>query len=116
MALHKCKVEGCGREFSELALLGDHADAVHTFDDIQRAINDAVREKYRVEGDPRVGIKSVWAWVVDVAEDWVVFELENGSDVSLQKAGYTFNDGKVTLGDPVEVVRRTVYEPVNKES
>jgi hypothetical protein len=59
----------------------------------------------------------VWAWVEDLTDEWVVFQLENGGNCSLQQAPYTMDDsGEVTIGDPVEVQRRTVYEAVKVSS
>lgn len=116
--LLKCPHGDCSRSFIDSALLMEHAEAVHTFDDIQRLVSEAVREKYYVRGDYKANppIPSVWAWVQDLAEDWVVFTVETDGDTTLQKASYSITDGAVTLGEPVEVKRRTVYEPVKKES
>lgn len=108
----------CDRAFLHEDLLLEHAEAVHTFDDIQRLVSEAVREKYYVRGDYKADppVPSVWAWVQDLAEDWVVFSVEKDGDTTLYKASYSITDSVVTLGSPTEVQRRTVYEPVNKES
>lgn len=117
MTHHSCRSDGCGRQFLSVDLLQDHADAVHTFDDIRRAVQDAVRDKFGSQGTVGPNEPRVYVWVADLAEDWVVFELDvTGGDTSLQKASYTILDGNVTLGEPVEVTRRTVYEPVNSSS
>lgn len=110
-----CRAEQCGREFRDLAALQDHAEAVHTFDDIRRMVRDAVADKYNVEGDYRATpvLPGTWTYVEDLATDWVVFFKETGSDSSLFKSSYSITDGVVTLGEPVEVTRRTVYEAVS---
>lgn len=113
-----CCEQGCERAFIHFERMVEHAEAVHTFSDIERLVSEAVREKYSKPGDYNVKpVKpAVWSWVVDVAEDWVVFTVEKGSDITLYKADYSITDGVVTLGDPTEVKRRTVYEPVKKEA
>jgi len=108
-----CKAEGCERHFiSDVAML-DHAAAVHSFDDIRRLVSDALRDKYNRRGNYNVTppIQSVYTWVVDLADDWAVFEYE-GSGSDYWKSSYSIVDGIVTLGEPVQVARRTVYEPV----
>lgn len=109
-----CKDETCDRVFLDEALMYDHAEAVHTFSDIEELVRDAVRDKYNVEGDYRATppIRSVYAWCRDFSTDWVVFEMNKGEKGTLYKASYSITDGVVTLGAPVEVVRKTVYEPV----
>jgi hypothetical protein len=41
----------------------------------------------------------------------VVYTVEEGNESTLYKASYSVVDGVVSLGDPAEVRRRTVYEP-----
>lgn len=105
----------CARSFLDFEAMVDHAEAVHTFDDIRAMVSEEIREKYNVRGDYRATppVPSVWAWVADLADDWVVFELDGDGDSKLYKASYSILDNKVTLGEPVEVVRRTVYDAVN---
>jgi len=107
----------CDRTFLHEDALFEHAEAVHTFDDIQRMVSEAVREKYYRRGDYKADppVESIYAWVSDLADDWVVFQVEKGGDSTLYKASYSIIDAAVTLGAPTEVVRRTVYEPVKKE-
>jgi len=109
-----CPDRDCGRTFSGVPALQEHAESVHTFDDIRRMLSEVIRDKYGVpysDGNP-----GTYVWVEDVADDWVVFTVEAPKDSSLQKASYVIDsDNNVTLGEPVEVVRRTVYEPVNKK-
>lgn len=114
----ECYDEACDRQFLELDAMIDHAEAVHTFSDIEKLLREAVREKYYVRGDYKASppVPSTWAWVEDTATDWVVFLVEKDGDSTLYKASYSITDGAVTLGEPTEVKRRTVYEPVKKES
>lgn len=115
--LHECPGGDCDRAFLSRDSLVEHAEAVHTFDDIQRLVSETVREKYHKRGDYKSVpiVPSVWAWVVDLATDWVVFTVETDGDTTLYKAAYSITDAVVTLGQAVEVKRRTVYEPVKKE-
>lgn len=108
--LWACPAEDCGRAFFDRARLDDHAEAVHSFSDTEQLVSEEVREQYGNSDNPQA---SVYAWVRDIAIDWVVFSVESaGSDNTTYKASYSMVDGKVTLGEPYEVVRRTVYEPV----
>lgn len=108
----------CDRTFLTYGLMLDHAEAVHTFSDIEELVRDAVREKYNRDGDRTVTppVPYRYAWVRDLSTDWVVFEMNESSANrernSLYKASYSIVDGNVTLGEPTEVVRKTVYEPV----
>jgi len=111
----------CDRAFLEVDRMFDHAESVHTFSDIEELVRDAVRDKYNVDGDYRATppIPSVYAYVRDLSTDWVVFQKNDHSPGgkskdTLYKASYSITDGKVTLGEPTEVVRKTVYEPVKK--
>ncbi len=110
-----CTHEGCGRLFIDQATLHEHAEAVHTFGDLQRLVSDAVREKYGRKYDRLSQTAAVYTYVVDLAEDWAVFEAEGEGGSGLFKVAYAITDGAVSLGDPVEVRRRTVYEPVKKQ-
>lgn len=117
--LISCAHEGCERHFRDEAAMVEHAEAVHTFDDIRRAVQNAVREKYsrdpNYQSSPKV--PGIYVWVEDLADDWFVFQYEEGPDTKLLKATYVIdNAGTVTLGEPVEVIRRTVYDPVGTNS
>lgn len=117
--LISCTDPNCPRAFKDEAAMLDHAEAVHTFDDIRRAVQNAVREKYSREANyqstPKV--PGIYTWVEDLADDWLVFQYEEGSETKLLKATYVIdNSGTVTLGEPVEVIRRTVYDPVGTNS
>lgn len=101
----------CSRSFRSKEALADHAESVHTFEDIQRLVAEAVREAY---AKPNVnGNGSTWVWVDSMASDWVVFVIEAPNDMNYYKASYVISGTDVTLGEPVQVVRRTVYEPVD---
>jgi hypothetical protein len=114
-ALLPCPEEGCGRAFMDKGGLLEHAEAVHTFDDVRLMLSDVVREKYGRRGDYEAtpSVAGVWVWIQDLAEDWVVFEVESQGDCTLYKASYAIADDLVTLGEPTEVVRRTVYTAVS---
>lgn len=111
----ECHDPSCERAFLHVNAMFEHAETVHTFNDIQRLIHQALREKYHKRGDYDASppIPGTWVWTEDVAEDWVVFTVEAGSDTTMYKATYSISeDSQVTLSAPVEVVRRTVYEEV----
>ena len=111
----------CERTFLSYSLMLDHAEAVHTFSDVEELVRDAVREKYNRDGNSQAvpPVPYVYAWCRDFAADWVVFEVSEGGagrkeKSTLFKASYSITDGQVSLGEPVEVVRKTVYEPVKQ--
>ena len=125
-----CNDEACVRTFLDEAAMTDHAQRVHvgektieraealmTFDDTRKIIHEHVRESFGRQGDYKANpvIPSIWTWVEDLATDWVVYTVENSNDTTLFKASYSLLDGVVTLGEPAEVRRRTVYEPIKKE-
>jgi hypothetical protein len=116
-----CPAPGCDRAFLSVDQLEDHAEAVHTFGDVERLVSEAVREKFGRRGDYQANppIPSIYCWVNDIATDWVVFTVEGGDTQikeTLYKAPYTVaEDGKVSIGTPVHVRRRTVYEVVGSE-
>lgn len=106
----ECKHEGCSRTFVDVAALNDHADSVHTYDEIRDAVSREVREQYSRQGT--LGQSSVYSWVVDITDTWVVFEVEGQGSLQLWKADYSISDsGVVTLGDPKPVVKKVVYVP-----
>ena len=116
----ECPADDCSRHFQDEMGLVEHAEAVHTFSDTERLVSEAVREKYGRRGDYKATppVSSIYVWVNDMAADWVVFTVEGGDtqiNETLYKASYSIVDGVVNLGEPVEVKRRTVYEPVKKE-
>jgi len=112
-----CVAPECGRVFRDESALRDHAEAVHTFDDIRRILNEYIREEFGRRGDYKADpvVPAIWTWIDDLATDWVVFMVEEGNDSKLLKASYALTDGDVTLGETTEVRRRTVYEPVKKK-
>lgn len=106
--LFPCPEPGCLRDFVSIDSAFDHAEAVHTFNDIRNLVNAALSEKYAV----RSASGNSWVYVEDLAEDWVVYVVEGNGGMTLQKVSYTIANDTVTLGDPVDVRRRTVYEEV----
>jgi hypothetical protein len=107
----------CDRSFLTDEAFCDHAEAVHTFDDIRRILSEHIREEFGRRGDYKAEpiVPAIWTWIDDLSADWVVYCVEEGNDSKLLKASYAITDGKVTLGEPVEVRRRTVFEPVKSD-
>lgn len=67
-------------------------------DDIRVAVRQALLDLEDTPDD--------YCYVVDLGADWVVY---NGDEDSLVLRPFQFADGKVTFGDPVDVVRQTSY-------
>lgn len=109
-ALVECPDEYCGRVFRHEALFVDHAEAVHTFDDVRMIVSQGLREKYAKDGNDWKS--TIYIYVADLAEDWVVFEASQGGESDLYKCSYSIVDGTATFGVLTEVMRRTVYDPV----
>ena len=109
--LISCPGRNCQRMFIDVDALADHAEAVHTFDDIRQMVSEEVRDKYGRQGDYKAvpPIPSIYVWVSDLAQDWVVYTIDDG-ECTQYKASYSITDTQVTLGEPTEVVRRTVYD------
>ena len=107
----ECIDESCsqtGRVFLTEKAAHDHALAVHSHGEVRIALSKALREKFA--GPPRQ-----WVFVEETADDWFVYSLEAAGSVDekLYRQEYTFKNGVATLdGDPVEVRRRVVYDPV----
>lgn len=105
----ECIDEACKRTFVSEAAAEDHALAVHSHNELREAISKALREK--LAGPPRQ-----WGFVVDTADDWFVYLLEvpGSIDDKMYRQEYSIDDSmNVTLqGEPIEVRRRVVYEPV----
>jgi hypothetical protein len=107
-----CRDTACVREFLTEQAMQEHAEAVHTFNDQRQIVQDALRDTYGRKYDPTTKVESVYVWIRDQADDWVVFERE-GTGSDLWKVGYVIGpDNKVTFGEAVQVVQRTVFEPV----
>lgn len=99
-----CREVGCGRTFGTEQAFEDHALALHSHSEVRVAVAKALRQA--MKGPPRV-----WAYVVDVADDWFVYEVEDSED--LYRRTFSFSGGVATLtSEPVKVVARTVYEPI----
>jgi len=107
----ECIDESCervGLTFLTEKAAHDHALAVHSHGEVRIALSKALREKFA--GPPRQ-----WVYVEETADDWFVYSLEGSGSVDekLYRQEYTFENGIATLGgDPVEVRRRVVYDPV----
>lgn len=110
-----CNHEGCSRTFLDVASFNEHADSVHTYDEIRDAVSREVRENYSRPAS--LGQSSIYAWAEDLTDTWVVFNVEGQGTDQLWKADYTISeDGVVTLGEPAAVVRKVVYVPAPKEN
>lgn len=80
-----------------------------TANDLREAVSTAVRKAYG--GDDR------WVWVCDYSDEWAVFLVEDESSSGLYQQEYSVKDRIAELaGDPTEVRRRTVYDPVSTTS
>lgn len=83
---------------------GEAVDDSTSFDDIRALVATAVQSAY-----PNPG--GFGTWVMDLADDWVVYEVGDGDGGALWRATYTIDDAdKVTLGAPEKVQRVTSYE------
>lgn len=132
-----CPEHDCARIFVDLEVFSDHAEAVHTFDEIRSLVLNAAREAFSdpasLPGDDTEeddqnsggGMAGGMAggmtmppmcsvWVQGIAGDWVVLEIsEPDGDTDLYKTSYVIDaNGQVTFGGLQEVVQRTVYDPV----
>lgn len=123
-----CLHDDCARLFINFDKMVDHADgpshlqektweraeALLTFDDTRKIVHEYIREKFGRTGTYQTTppIPSIWTWIEDMAVDWVVYTVEEANETTLFRASYSITDGSVTLGDGVEVRRRTVYDPV----
>ena len=107
-----CRDAECTRVFLTEQAMADHAEAVHTFNDQRQLVQDALKDAYGQKSNYEQKIPGIYVWIRDQAADWVVFERE-GSGTDLWKVGYVIDgENKVTFGEPVQVVQRTIFEPV----
>jgi len=76
--------------------------------DIRAALDTAIRDTLQM-GD------GYWMWIEDEYDDAVIYRYETPSGAHTYQRSYTITDaGVVTLGDPVEVMARTEYVPVEQ--
>jgi hypothetical protein len=90
--------------------VGERRDASRSFNDIQRAVNDALKAQYKSNDDDYCDL-----WLEDCGDTWVVFHSwEQDPGVGLWRQSYTLDEnGAATLADDlVQVVEQTSYEPV----
>jgi hypothetical protein len=109
-----CPEDDCDRAFLHEDQLEEHAEAVHTFSDVERIVNEAVREKF---GKKKTAADKnyIYVWVNDLADDWCIFTVEGNAVSTTYKIPYALgadDNLTVTLGEPYEVRRRTVYDKV----
>jgi hypothetical protein len=119
---YDCAHADCDRSFIYRSALADHMDRAHvtnllgpgdvaesrTFDDIQQLVAEAVRETY---GSSDANSRT-WVWIEALAADWVVFCIDRPNDVNYYRTAYALVGTSVTLGEPTQVARRTIYEHV----
>ena len=109
-----CTKPDCARSFISDTAMFEHAQAVHTFDDTRRLVQNSLRDQWGRVGNYTASpvVDSIYAWISEIAADWVVFERESGDMGQLWKVSYAVADDVVTFGKPVQVVRRTVFDAV----
>ena len=74
--------------------------------DKRDALQTALTKAYKLDKDDPI---PQGAWIEEVYEDSVVYQVNGQS----YKASYTMDeDGKMTLGEPEKVVKKTTYNPV----
>lgn len=112
-------METCGCEGKALTRAQEAAEAVAagervifeaelSHDDIRQALHTALK----AVTPNRAGY---YCYVRDVFDDRVVYEEETPEGVTTYQRAYAIDDtGRVTLGDPAKVVRKTVYVPVGE--
>lgn len=117
----------CGRGFAQELALNLHEDLVRhgkkaekaeaagldnaegpSWRDIEAMVRESLVNKFKEPGRDYC-----YVWIADISDDWVVFEFKE----EYFKTAYSIDDdGKVDFtGKAVEVVRRTVYQPVPKD-
>lgn len=85
---------------------GGETERERTHGEIRELLNRELSAQY-ASGDGQ------WLWIRDVSDEWVVWELENGSDTGLYKADYSIDaDGAVTFGDVTAVEVHAEYVTV----
>jgi hypothetical protein len=87
-------------------------EADRTFNETQELVCDALEQKTGATG----GMGSPYLWIRDIADTWVVYELEGGDDDASYRIEYTIaDDGTVTFtSDPVKVETQTTYTTVTE--
>lgn len=92
---------------------GTVSEAERSLNQTMQALHDAVRTQYSGPG--------LYAYVEDVFEANLVFRLnsyngEGPNESALYQVDYSIDaNDRVTLGDPVEVLKRVVYEPMESD-
>jgi hypothetical protein len=107
-----CPAPGCNRVFLDAAIRRDHADAVHSFDDITELIDDALQETFGTDGGS--GKPAIQVWLEEIGDEWAVFASSDVKDGALRRVSYSITNGNVSFGVPVEVERQTVFVPLTQ--
>jgi len=92
----------------------EHAQAVHTFDDTRRLVQNSLRDKWGRVGNYTASpvVDSIYAWISRSRRTGSSSRRESGDMGQLWKVSYAVADDVVTFGKPVQVVRRTVFDAV----
>jgi hypothetical protein len=79
--------------------------------------HNQTRELLQAALKERFGAEDNYVWVRDVADEWVVYDLENPTECDTLRIGYTISDDNVVAlatGDPEKVVATTTYERISE--
>ncbi len=83
------------------------AESEFSYDDIRQLLDHAVNAEASAD-NPGAESTVPLCWVRDIYPDWFVYSL----GATLFKRSYAIDDqGRVTMGEPTEVVAQTVYMP-----
>ncbi|MHB1131662.1 MAG: hypothetical protein ACYC4L_04670 [Chloroflexota bacterium] len=63
-----------------------------------------------------LGEPKKWIWLRDIFDDWAVYEDSTQNALRLYKVSYSILDGKVTLGEPIEVRVETKYVAIGQQT
>ncbi|MTI82591.1 MAG: GNAT family N-acetyltransferase [Firmicutes bacterium] len=81
-------------------------EAERTHSEIRSILRAALKTMYNDKYGP---------FIMDTADSFVIYERDNPSDNKIYKVNYTIDDNnKVTFGDPVQVIRKTIWEQVQQ--
>lgn len=85
-------------------------EAERTYNETRELIQDAVTAKF---GSSAANGLCAGAWIRDMTNEWVVYDLDSGADPGSYKVTYSIDGaGAVTLGTPAKVEAVTVYNTV----
>lgn len=89
----------------------ESVDTPGSFDDLRSRVQQAIRELI----GSLTGTSDVSLYVCDIGTSWAVYDVNYDGDLWLIE--YTVEgDGTISFGTPIEVTKRTLYEPVLAEA